>query len=551
MATGAATSSACPGSQWRYSSGGVSNWVNLASDPTPLSQLRFGDFDGDGRTDVFSISGGQWRYSSGGVSGWIVLTPAGSTPTVTATATATPTVAPTVTATHTPIPPAQGAIADLRFGDFDGDGRTDVFRSQGGQWQFSSAGVGPWQNLAYDPLPLIDLRFGDPYWDYFLDFNADGRTDVFSVSGTQWRYSNGGASNWIALATDSTPLSELRFGDFDGDGRTDVFSTLGGQWRYSSGGTSNWIALASDSRPIQELRFGDFNGDGRTDVFSVSGTQWQYSSAGVSNWIPLASDPTPLQELRFGDFDGDGRTDVFSVASDGRWRYSPGGASNWVPLAIDPTPLNQLRFGDFNGDGRTDVFSIGPDGRWRYSSGGASNWILLGPPDAIASPTPTGWPTTWPPPNTTTPPPSGNCVNIAVNGGMESNDGWMFGDSPVPAAYSSAQWRSGMRSMQMGILPDGGAWTPNSYSSVRQPITIPSGATTAQLRWWHLYYSQEPPTENPGNQSDRQEVILLTPGGKTLKILHRVRRNDGDVAAGVRRPIGSRRTDVLYLLQHL
>ena len=120
------------------------------------------------------------------------------------------------------------SLEGLRFGDFDGDGRTDVFRMSGSQWQFSSAGTGAWQVLFTDPslTPLDDLRFGD--------FNGDGRTDVFSVLGTQWRYSSAGVSSWIPLATDSTPLADLRFGDFNGDGRTDVFSMAGDQWRYSA-----------------------------------------------------------------------------------------------------------------------------------------------------------------------------------------------------------------------------------------------------------------------------------------------------------------------------
>lgn len=40
------------------------NGRNLATDPLPLNQLRFGDFNGDGKTDVFSVDGsGQWRWS--------------------------------------------------------------------------------------------------------------------------------------------------------------------------------------------------------------------------------------------------------------------------------------------------------------------------------------------------------------------------------------------------------------------------------------------------------------------------------------------------------
>ena len=41
--------------QWRYSSGGTSAWENLERGDVPLQDLRFGDFDGDGKTDVFTI----------------------------------------------------------------------------------------------------------------------------------------------------------------------------------------------------------------------------------------------------------------------------------------------------------------------------------------------------------------------------------------------------------------------------------------------------------------------------------------------------------------
>src|SRR5690606_27112264 len=70
-------------------------------------------------------------------------------------------------------------LAGYLLGDFDGDGRTDLFRVDGTQWQFSSGGTGPWQNLASDTTPITDLRVGD--------FNGDGRTDIFSrAANGQW-----------------------------------------------------------------------------------------------------------------------------------------------------------------------------------------------------------------------------------------------------------------------------------------------------------------------------------------------------------------------------
>jgi hypothetical protein len=488
--------------QWRYSPSGTGSWVDLAFDTTTtFSDLRFGDFDGDGKTDVFSLGPeSRPRFSSGGVLNWANLGP-DPTPTPTLTATPTGTTAPPTT-----------PLSDLEFGDFDGDGRCDLFRTVGGQWQYSSAGLGAWQNLAFDPLPLSELRF--------YDFNGDGKTDVFSRTPEgQWRYSDGGVSNWINLASDPLPLVELRFGDFNGDGKTDVFSRAeNGQWRYSDGGTSNWINLASDPLPLTELRFGDFNGDGKTDVFSRTPEgQWRYSDGGTSNWINLASDPLPLTELRFGDFNGDGRTDVFSRTPEGQWRYSDGGTSNWINLASDPLPLDQLRFCDFNGDGRTDVFSIGPDGRWRYSSGGESNWILLGPPDLVtATPTPT-------PTVTGTVVPT-DCVDILINGGFETSEGWQFGDSPVPAKYTGIGPRTGSRAMQLGIPPE--VPLVNSYSSIRQMVMPSYQLRTLTLRWWQWMRSEEGPNPSPTDWQDRLDVILLSPGGKTIRVVQRMRTND-------------------------
>ena len=480
----------------------------------------------------------------------------------------------------------------LAFGDFDNDGKTDVFRSLGGQWQFSSGGIGPWTNLASDATPQDELRFGD--------FNGDGVTDLFSrAPDGRWRYSAGGITNWIDLASDPISLSDLRFGDFDGDNVTDVFSVApDGRWRYSSAGTGNWTNLAIDTLPVSELRFGYFDVGPQMDVFSrAADGRWRYSAGGLVSWANLAIDSLPLSELRFGDFDGDGKTDIFSRAPNGRWRYSAGGLSNWIELAIDPTPLAQLGFADFSGDGRTDVFSIGTDGRWRYSSAGQSNWLLLGPPELLGAtptstptptfpffvtftptptptptfpffvtftptptptptfpffvtftPTPTPTPTfpffvtftptptptpTFPFFVTFTPTPTGQattlppgCVDVIVNGGFENFAAWQFGNSPIPARYTNLPVRSGSRAMLLGNLP--GLASPHiaSYSSVRQLVNVPR-AQVVQLRWWHWHQSQLPPTEFPSPPQDRQEVILLHPNGETLAVLQRVRRNDG------------------------
>ena len=186
-----------------------------------------------------------------------------------------------------------------------------------------------------------------------------------SGGGYQWRYSSGGAGNWVPLAWDVANPAELRFGDFDGDGITDVFHATpdpggGFQWRYASGGkaySSKWVPLGWDGSSPAELRFGDFDGDGRTDVFHAtpdpSGMyQWRYSPGAKHSWVNLAYAWEPPADLRFGDFDGDAITDVFALRPDGagfQWMFSSRGTDAWHDLAWAYEPLPALRVGELYG----------------------------------------------------------------------------------------------------------------------------------------------------------------------------------------------------------
>ncbi|HET8658482.1 MAG TPA: FG-GAP-like repeat-containing protein [Micromonosporaceae bacterium] len=217
-------------------------------------------------------------------------------------------------------------------------------------WRLSASGTGNWAPLAPYTFDVSEVGFGD--------FDGDSRTDVFRTTGARWYYSPGGQGPFVAGALSTTPRSLLRFGDFDGDRRTDVFTTSGGRWYYSSAAMTSWQPLALSNTPIGQLRFGDFDGDGRTDVFTSINGRWYYSPGGAANWQPLATSNDPLDGLRFGDFDGDGRTDVFQ-SNGGRWYYSSAGRTSWIPLALSGCPIASLHVDDFTGDGRADVF----DGR--------------------------------------------------------------------------------------------------------------------------------------------------------------------------------------------
>jgi VCBS repeat protein len=229
----------------------------------------------------------------------------------------------------------------------------------------------------------------DPWLDWAVgDFDGDGRDDVFLATGTAWYYSSAGQTEWRFLKESTAYVPQLGFGHFDDDNTTDVFEQDGGNWYYSPGGKGERVLLGSSSIPITEYRFGDFNGDGKTDVFRADGTRWWVSWSGRSPWTQLNASGYRVANLRFGDFDGDGATDVFAIAN-GWWSWSRSGQSAWMKLNDQlATDLSSLQFGDFDGDRVTDIAQRSGS-IWRMSPGGRYAWRQLRPAAATNLDTPT------------------------------------------------------------------------------------------------------------------------------------------------------------------
>lgn len=336
-AAGSVQAAPSPGcvSDWWVSYGGISSWTLVHTDPDglPLSDLYFSrsyndptdfsrgylDFDHSGRSDVFSAvpmgdGNYQWRYVAPG-------------PGITST-----TWSDWINLAHDSTPPDQ-----LRFGDFNGDGYTDVFSTvpidQFGdlQWRVSLSGTLSYDAnpavMAFDSTPLDQLRFGD--------FNGDGKTDVFALRDLGpgqlgWEVSYSGTTNYAQINMAPTPLSEMQFGDINADGHTDVFTTLPSaapgkfDWKYSSAGSSPYQFMVTKPQSVHDVILaGNFDGDHATDFFYTTVRQdgkyqwwyfdWPSSAPSSAGDFQLAFDSTPPDQLRFGDFNGDGITDVFKL----------------------------------------------------------------------------------------------------------------------------------------------------------------------------------------------------------------------------------------------
>jgi hypothetical protein len=180
------------------------------------------------------------------------------------------------------------------------------------------------------------------------DFNADGKADVFAAWDHTWHVSDGGTAPWKVLNTmSSLEVDRLAFADFNADGKVDVFATWkrNGKmiWHVSYGGTEPWVDLNDmSSLALDRLAFADFNADGKADVFATwkrNGKMiWHVSYSGTEPWVDL-NDMSSLEvdRLAFADFNNDDKADAFAVfggklKNTGDWHMSSGGTEMWQEL---------------------------------------------------------------------------------------------------------------------------------------------------------------------------------------------------------------------------
>jgi VCBS repeat protein len=266
------------------------------------------------------------------------------------------------------------AYADeMATGDFDGDGRSDVFNANGTAWFYSRAGLRPWEFMRPSNKRLADLGFAD--------IDNDGRTDVLyrDSSGKLSYVKSGTAAGLTPLASSPVPVAmrELRFGDFDGDGKADIFYTRAKQWRIWSGATHTWRNGATSDKAVGNLLFGEFDGVRGTDVVGINSRGWDYSSAGTQGWAPLnAKRSKSFDNAVAADVDGNSRSDIVFGGKGQSWRYSVDGRSALRPLRAGSGDVFQLRVGRFDGGPRQGIFSFGYPanrdrlGQWRSLGGG-------------------------------------------------------------------------------------------------------------------------------------------------------------------------------------
>jgi hypothetical protein len=162
-----------------------------------------------------------------------------------------------------------------------------------------------------------------------------------------------------------------------------------------------------------------------------------------------------------------------------------------------------------------------------------------------AAPTPTPFARTWAPVvlRELAPPAVIVCEQGIINGGFETNDGWVRSITAHRADYSTSVVHGGARSMRLGIEPP--ASNRMTWSSAYQLIEVPADATSATLTLWRWRRTEEPPLGSMGTEQrllgnaallsqlasggDLHEILLLDAmdAGTVVAVLEQGRWNDG------------------------
>ena len=250
-------------------------------------------------------------------------------------------------------------------GDFDGDGRADVF------WY--GPGTAPdsiWFGEGRGSFTRSVRAVDGTYEPLVGDFNGDGGTDVFwyapgSPAGSpdrMWRWS---ASRSVTVS--DVPISgsyEPLVGDLDGDGRDDLF--LYGAGSYPDHVWYGTASAAFDKRSRQVSGVyrpfvGDFDSDAVDDVFwygpgSHPDSVW-YGTAARGFQAVARSVPGVYQPV-VGDISGNGTSDIVwyaaGVAADSVWRGTAARTFVSDSVVINGTYVPLV--GNYDGSPGDDVF---------------------------------------------------------------------------------------------------------------------------------------------------------------------------------------------------
>ncbi len=222
------------------------------------------------------------------------------------------------------------------MGDFDGDGIAEILIKIGASstklYKYIKNTDGTEYFTLQSTLNSTLSGYISKVNEKYIDINNDGRTDLMIVdsSGTRFYNIDNGAFNLI-LSSASKPVSPFFLGDFNGDGLSDMVERLSNnQLKFYICNGTNFIekTIAIANLPVNSVfKIGDFNDDNRTDLFfcsAASGVSYFHfcfsTGDGITSLTTLATPTfaTPSSDLiSILDANGDGIDDVLNIVGYG------------------------------------------------------------------------------------------------------------------------------------------------------------------------------------------------------------------------------------------
>jgi RHS repeat-associated protein len=307
------------------------------------------------------------------------------------------------------------------FGDFNGDGRTDIayglcisecpsslYTGQYGTnsmieiWVMLASGSG--YGTPIDTTLQIPYNEIDPsnYYPFPMAGRVlgSGQDQLLIAQNNSWLALNFNGTGFSQTNTNVQVNGEFMLADIDGDGLADLVSWVSssnsvmvrhnvtppaGAAQFATSAqtvytaASSWPALGSNPSPYPLIKSADFNGDGQADILLPV-----YAGSPIFNWVPLLSNGVaangavnPFTALasfeaaggtatpQFLDWNGDGCTDITTGDALMVSNCASGFVTYTLPSGVGPVQYSTGKFQpvvplDWDGDGRQDLMYFHP-----------------------------------------------------------------------------------------------------------------------------------------------------------------------------------------------
>lgn len=283
-----------------------------------------------------------------------------------------------------PIANYMGKTFGVAWGDYDNDGRLDLFvcvEFGGNNLLFHNEGNG---NFTQITTGSIVNDGGSSECCSWCDYDKDGWIDLFvgnNYNENNFLYHNNGNGTFTKVTTgsivnDGGYSRGSSWGDYDNDGWPDLFVVNyqgENDFLYHNNGNGTFTRINTGPEVNDGLwgsgcTWGDYDNDGRLDLYVTNTTQGGrlYHNDGNGNFSLVNNVPSNdgglLMGTSWGDYDNDGFIDLFAANESGYGYLYHNNGNGTFSRVTNEIVSNDYgvhvanAWGDYNNDGKLDLF---------------------------------------------------------------------------------------------------------------------------------------------------------------------------------------------------